>query len=253
VSAGRVLVVMPTRDRPVFAALAVEMFEARNPKLAADLVIVDSGRVALVPEIVRGHERMRAPWEMNPRQMIDCAIAAHQHEIVIRHEDDDFYAPAWYQAAADAASESASGIVGVTDFYGYRARPEPCACRWVTWGQDPALGEWSGGCCAFRRSLWEKAEKGGPNGWGEDRAFVLDMQHAAGMPRELVPGGTNMFVHIRHHENDTKGFPMPKGTRADLAAVSRIMGPVISFYSLIGPPVETRRKRLPMNLAARGR
>jgi hypothetical protein len=224
-------VVMPTSDRPAFAEHAARLFRARTGGDSAELIVVDGGKRRIDPSTLGGAIYKRAPAGTPVGALLNIGCRAAGSNVFIKQDDDDFYAPRWYGAAADAARRSVAGLAGVTDFYYYSIGAR-AAGRWCTWGADPADGSWSGGACAFTRRALELS-----GGFREDLRGGVDVhfcravQSRAGSPRAIVSGGTDLYVHVRHGANlSIKHHVLPAADPESLAAVARIMGAQRYWY-----------------------
>jgi glycosyltransferase involved in cell wall biosynthesis len=232
-------VVIPTCDRRMLLRRAIEYFERRKPFVEAELIIVDAGKSPLPADYIRGHRYVRAPVgdiPVGPR--LNLGISLAQAEIVLRQDDDDWYAPDWYDAVLRSVLGSSSGMAGVSDFYALNPFINR-AWRWESWGDDPKASHWSGGSMAFRRAIWERTPFNNDK-VGSDREFLLDAYKHDPTPRAMVPEGTKKYVHIRHGRNLT-GKYIPSAPNLEyLAAVKEIMGGDFAWYEdfseLIGGP-----------------
>jgi glycosyltransferase involved in cell wall biosynthesis len=194
-------VVIPTRDRRVFVRRAIEYFERRQPFVDAELIIVDGGKWPLSENDIHGHKCIRAPEDCTVGVQLNLGIEAAKGYIILRQDDDDWYAPDWYDASLKTVTGSKSGIAGITDFYAYNMVTRR-AGRWLAWGQKPEESHWSGGTMSFRRDTWERCPFNRDK-IGSDREFLLDAYKFDPTPRSIVPDGTTKHVMIRHGRNMT--------------------------------------------------
>jgi glycosyltransferase involved in cell wall biosynthesis len=221
-------VIIPTRDRRIFVRKAIEYFERMDPKVEAELIIVDSGEWPLSKEDTNGHKYIRGIVSSTIGPQLNLGISTAQGEFVLRQDDDDWYSPDWYSAALQTVESAPSGIAGITDYYAYNFLTNN-ACKWMCWGQKPESSHWSGGSTIFRKTIWDKV-KFNDLIIGSDREFLLGAYKLNPIPRTLVPNGMNKYIMIRHSNNLT-GLGFIKQTNPEeLAAVQKIMGEDIKFY-----------------------
>lgn len=194
--------IMPTRDRPDFAAQAVQYFR-RQDYPDAELVIIEDGP-----------PRLEALLPADPRVRVVCGgdVAARsigalrnlgcEHargEIIVHWDDDDWHGP--HRVSRQVAAIRA----GEADITALRDTPVLDLTTWRYWRLNPALHrrlfvrDVHGGTLAFRRAVWERLARFPDRSLAEDAAFL---DHAVRRGARLVPlDAGDDYVYVRHETN----------------------------------------------------
>ncbi len=200
VSPPLVSCLMPTSDRPEFAALAISRFLAQDYP-AAELIVVDDGEQPLPVALVT-HERIRYV-RLAERQSIgakrNLACREAQGEFLVQWDDDDWHGPGRIRRQVEPLLAGRAEISGLSDTLMLDL------ARLEFWQPSPesfrrlAFSGVHCGTLAYRRDVSDRLTCYPDFSLGEDVAFLRPAL-AAGCRVEPVPAGRD-FVYVRHGRN----------------------------------------------------
>jgi glycosyltransferase involved in cell wall biosynthesis len=230
VVAPLVSVVMPTRNRRLFAQKGIGYFERSriHEHGGAELIIVDGGKSVLTDDECRGHRHLIVPAETTIGTRCNLGFAEARGRIFARQDDDDFYGPGWLSLVAARLPSTKSGVTGSVCHYVYDVftrRGWPCVPT------APAQFAIGGSSC-FWREVWEHGPFPDKSG-GEDVEFAIRAGATFGAGGDGCEGSEDHFVYIRHGQNCTGGQAFaiidPPGTTAARA----VLGSDLLWYEEI--------------------
>lgn len=144
--------VMPTRDRPRFAAQAIRLFK-RQTYLNSVLIIANGGSPLLVEDdrvkevfisSAEGPTSPRASMILNYRHGILAAELTPGVEYIAFWEDDDWYHPRRLQMQVEGIGDAVAHGFGYTYYYHLRMGT-------FRMNHHP---RWSSNCCTMLRKSW---------------------------------------------------------------------------------------------------
>jgi glycosyltransferase involved in cell wall biosynthesis len=227
---------MPTRERPVFAAQAVEYFLAQDyPN--RELVIIEDGPSRLGGRIP-DDPRIRlvstaASRSIGAMRNEACALA--RGEVLVLWDDDDWHGP------GRVSRQVAPLLSGDADVTGLRDLTWLDVHAGRSWQLSPALHrrmlrhDVYGGTLAFRRDVWERLARFPDRSLAED-AYFLDRAIRRGARLAKV-GGQDIYVYVRHGSNS---WPVRCGQALDHTGWQQAANPVLpedqlAFYGRLRP------------------
>ena len=192
--------IMPTADRPEFAALAIHYFLAQEyPQ--KELVIVDDGRMPLDAALLTDprirYVRLSERATTGAKRNLACREA--RGEIIVQWDDDDWYAPSRLNRQLDPLLAGRAEITAFSDpiiFDLLRLefwRPASAGSG------RPGFANGHLGTMAFKKRVWEKSTCYPDCSQGEDVAF-FHPAITAGCRFEPIPADQD-FVYVRHSSN----------------------------------------------------
>jgi glycosyltransferase involved in cell wall biosynthesis len=108
--------IMPTRDRPGFAALAIRCFE-RQDYPSKELIIIDDGREPLDPALLADarirYIRLTEPASIGAKRDQGCREA--QGSILLQWDDDDWHGPGRIRRQVEPLLAGQADITGLCD------------------------------------------------------------------------------------------------------------------------------------------
>jgi glycosyltransferase involved in cell wall biosynthesis len=235
-TAPLVSVVMPTRDRRLFAQRAIFYFERSEIHRCggAELIIVDGGKNLLTDAECRGHQRIVVPAGMSIGARCNVGFQHAQGRIFARQDDDDKYGPGWLPLAVDRLPSSAAGLVGAIAYCVYdvfTGRGWRCA----NFGHAAIA---VGGTLVFAREVWERSPFPDRSG-GEDVEFAKTAGARFGANGDGVEGSEKEFVYIRQGRNCTGGQAFANIRPNETKEAQAVLGPDLAWYEqlaeLVGP------------------
>ena len=252
--------VMPTRDRPEFAARAARYFLGQDyPN--AELVVVDDGgdlaaRLPSDPRIrVVRSDRASRKGRDTIGALRNTGTAAADGEIIVCWDDDDWHGPSRVSDQVGPILAGVADLSGLADVAWF----EPATGR--AWRLTPELHRRLlcqgiyGGTIAFHRSLWRRFPF-------PDQSLAEDAQFVARAVRSgarlLRLSGDGRYVYIRHEQNSWRLTPgqavlragwtavpapaLPPGDRAFYADLAR-PGSQVEANPLVSCIMPTRNRR----------
>ena len=197
---GRPLVscVMPTRNRPRFAAQAIRYFLRQTYPNKEMIVVVDGTHLddpAFSDPRVRVIE-VPDQRTIGEKRNIGCTFAAG--EIIVQWDDDDWYGPARLESQARPLLETQADITGLTcdalldvETSEYLAGPRE--------EHDLVFGQVASGTLAFKTDVWTSLARYPHQNRAEDVSFLHD---AVGRGARLeAVYGLGLFMYVLHNDN----------------------------------------------------
>ena len=195
--------VMPTADRPRWAAQAIAYFH-RQSHSDRELVIVDDGAVDLRVELGElldhpaiTHVRLPARASIGAKRNVGTQRA--RGEVVVHWDDDDWYGPDRLSRQVAPLLDGSAEISGLRDALwfdveGWRfRRPTPEAHRQLF------VEDLHGGTLAFCRRVWDQGVRYPDLSLAEDAWFVRTaVRRGARLAR--LPA-TGVYLYVRHGSN----------------------------------------------------
>ncbi len=192
--------IMPTRDRPGFAALAIRCFQ-RQDYPARELVIIDDGREPLDSALIAGERiryvRLDEPASIGAKRNRACREA--QGSILLQWDDDDWHGPARIRRQVEPLLSGAADITGLAH------SPVLDVPRWEFWQLSAesfrrlSFQGVHAGTLAFRRIVCDRFTRYPHVSLGEDVGFLRPAL-LAGCRLAGVHAGRD-FVIVRHGDN----------------------------------------------------
>jgi glycosyltransferase involved in cell wall biosynthesis len=186
--------IMPTGDRPEFAAAAIDLLR-RQDYTAWELVIVDDGSLPLeLPDDPR-LRHLRAPAGETVGAKRNRAIEAARGAFIVHWDDDDYYAPQRLRHQLEPLLRGEADITALRA--GLILELDPWAC----WEITPELHrrlfveDVHGGTLAYRRDVWERS-RFPPVSLAEDASFLRGAIRRGARLKRLDNDG--LFVYVRH-------------------------------------------------------
>jgi glycosyltransferase involved in cell wall biosynthesis len=192
--------IMPTHNRRLFVARAIEYFQ-RQDYPNKELVIIDDGEDAvsdLIPDDPRVHyDRIHARQTVGSKR--NLAVQAARGEFIVHWDDDDWYAANRLSAQvqkliedeADVAVLAMRYVLALESLEFYRIRPELHARL-----------HYKDMCCgtiAYRRALWQRYGPYPAVNCAEDVLFLRALSRQAMRFHRL--SNEELFVCVRHSNN----------------------------------------------------
>jgi O-antigen biosynthesis protein len=209
--------VMPTFDRPEFAAIAIEQFQAQDYP-CKELVIVDDGLEPIASLVegqpgVRYHRLNRRCGSLGEKRNVACSLA--QGEIMCLWDDDDWYSAERLRCQVLPIVYDEADVTGLTCD---RFLCLPSGEVWTVTGtihRQMFEGDVTGGTIAFRSDVFEQI-RFPPIDLAEDAAWIR-MARARGYRLKRL-AGREVFAYVRHPNNTWRFEP---GRSFDPGAWSR--------------------------------
>jgi glycosyltransferase involved in cell wall biosynthesis len=198
-SAPLVSCIMPTRDRPEFVPLAVELFQAQTYS-HRELIVIDDGEHS-VRELLPADDRIRylrldRRHTLGEKRNLACQQA--NGEFVVHWDDDDWYGPERLAAQlaplirsqADVSALAMTHVLSLSDMRFWRCRPAHHA--------RIHYRDLCPGTLAYRRRLWSAGARYAAVNCAEDVAFLNTLPPSVRITR--IPD-EHHFVCVRHALN----------------------------------------------------
>jgi Methyltransferase domain/Glycosyl transferase family 2 len=189
--------VLPTFDRPAFAAHAVELF-LRQDHEPRELIVVDDGTQSVAPllpsdERIR-HLRVDGRRTIGAKRNLGCAAA--RGELLANWDDDDWMSPRRLSVQVDALTRTDAEVCGLNRILYY----EPATDRAWRYVYPWDSAKWaSDGTLLYTRAFWSGNPFPDTSG-GIDLRFLR-----AGRVRKLVPlDDESVYVGMIHPANTSR-------------------------------------------------
>jgi hypothetical protein len=192
--------IMPTADRPEFAAQAIRCF-ARQEYPRRELIVIDDGQHS-VADLTHNQPNVRyirlaRRQSCGAKRNIACEAA--RGEICIQWDDDDWSGPGRIDRQVRPIVHGLADVTALTDTLVFDLR------QWQAWRWTREEFQrlfYRGvhcGTLAFRRAVWQRASRY-PDAWrGSDLGFIRPAVER-GARLLGVPAGED-FVYFRHGQN----------------------------------------------------
>jgi glycosyltransferase involved in cell wall biosynthesis len=191
---------MPTRDRPEFAALAIRRFLAQDYP-ATELVIIDDGKQPLPPGLLADprirYIRLAERQSIGAKRNRACREA--QGSVLVQWDDDDWHGRARIRRQVEPLLAGRAEITGLAD------TPMLDLARLEFWQPSPesfrrlAFAGVHCGTLAFRREVSDRLTCYPDVSLGEDVAFLRPAL-TAGCRVAPIPAHSD-FIYVRHGNN----------------------------------------------------
>jgi hypothetical protein len=192
--------IMPTADRPEFAAQAIRCFQ-RQDYPRRELLVIDDGNasIAHLADQQPGVRYFRLDRRQSCGAKRNIACEAARGEILIQWDDDDWSGPRRIHRQVEPILGGQADVTALTDTLVFDLQ------AWEAWRWTP--GEFQRlffrgvhcGTLAFRRTVWERLARY-PDAWtGSDLGFIRPVVERGG--RLLGVPGREDFVYFRHGTN----------------------------------------------------
>jgi glycosyltransferase involved in cell wall biosynthesis len=186
--------IMPTRDRRLFASLAIESFLCQDYE-SRELIIVDDGDEA-IKRIVPDDERIRY-FRLDKRSSIGAkrnyACEQARGEVIIHWDDDDWHAPYRIRSQAEELLRLGADVCGLDPL------PALDLATGLAWSYRCPIheGYWAaGGSFCYRRTLWERNRFADVD-LAEDRQFLWNARGS----RMIQASDSSVLVAMIHGKN----------------------------------------------------
>ena len=224
--------VMPTRDRPALAALAIRCFQ-RQDFPSKELIVLDDSRRPLDPALVADSRiryiRLREPATIGAKREQGCREA--RGNIVMQWDDDDWHGPGRIRRQVQPL------LTGEADITGFSHSLVLDMARWEFWAPSDETFRrisFAGVICgtlAYRRVVTRQFTQYPRVSLGEDVGFLRPAL-LAGCRLRAVPAMRD-FVIVRHGQNTWRlrdqyrrfgavQIPPPQAASADPAHFQRL-------------------------------
>ncbi len=240
--------IMPTRNRPRFAAQSMSYF-LRQDYPERELIVVDDGDEP-VGDLIPRDERIRyirLPRRQSLGAKRNLACEASRGEWIAHWDDDDWMAPDRLSLQAGLALNDGAEVCGATDLLYYR--PD-AGQAWLYRYPLDARPWLAGPTLLYRRAVWQR-HRFAEIDVGEDTKFVWD---AAGS-RFCRMADSSFYVGLIHPGNTSgKNVAGPRWERRPLEEVTRRISADRAFYAALRntAPATVVRRAAPqaINVAA---
>ncbi len=195
--------IMPTGDRPEFAALAIRCFN-RQDYPSRELIIVDDGPTPLAPALVSDSRiryiRLTERQSTGAKRNLACRAA--KGDFIVQWDDDDWHGAARIRKQIKTLASGAAEISGMADTLVLELAdmrlwaPPPQVFR------QRALAGVHGGTLAYRREIFDRLTCYPDATHGEDVAFLRPAL-LAGCRVAAIPAESD-FVYVRHGRNTSR-------------------------------------------------
>ena len=191
--------IMPTRDRPDFIPMAIELFQAQS-YAHRELIIVDDGERP-VRDLLPADDRiryLRLERRVSLGEKRNLACQQSNGEFVLHWDDDDWYGPnrlatqlaPLIRSQADVSALAMSHVLSLRDLRFWRCRPAHHA--------RIHYRDLCPGTVAYRRQLWSAGARYAAVNCAEDVAFLSALPSSVRITR--IPE-EHHFVCVRHTLN----------------------------------------------------
>lgn len=201
--AARASCIMPTADRPAWAARAIAAFHAQDHD-DRELIVVDDGDLDLRTEL--GHlldhpaiVHLRLPGRSSIGAKRNLGVARSTGEMIVHWDDDDWHGPGRLSRQVAPLRTAEADITGLRDAIwfdvpGWRFRrptPDHHAHLFVE--------DVHGGTLAYHRSVWETGVRYPDVSLAEDAWFLRNAVRRGARLARLPAAG--VFLYVRHGTN----------------------------------------------------
>lgn len=217
-------VIMPTYNRRPFIAASIKMFTNQTFR-DAELIILDDGDERITNLIPNNH---RIRYYKEPRffslgEKHNRLAELSNGEYILHWGDDDYHAP-WRLAYQVGILDQLE-----IDMTAPRYVPRIDAGRKKAWFEQYENFALSGGCLAYRKTLWERCKYRNTN-FGEDASFITDQEELG--CRIDTESDYRFHIHRVHPGNTAMGkvFELESRWEVPFEEMVKAIGPDYEAY-----------------------
>lgn len=208
--------IMPTRNRPHLAALAVQNFLAQSwPSSRRELVIVDDSDTPITPGLEGQINHRKLSWKAKCGEKMNIACQLALGEIIVKWDDDDWSGPHRVRSQVEPI------ILGRADMtsFSYDEILKLPERQWWT-ARRSVLHSLNVAPLAFKKEVWRKHGPFQPTVADHTRTLMDNATYAGRRMEQLNSHGH--FVYVRHQSNGwrmassmVKRFVRPPGMKLE--------------------------------------
>lgn len=217
----KVTIITPTANRPLMLKRCIAQFEAQDYSGETEMYIIGSN--------VKDYRDIGSYQNVTHRTIpngtipdkLNYACEQATGEIILRFDDDDYYAPDWITKSVQFLIESKADLTGLNHAYFYR--PNNALFEYHYTGEQPYI---LGATMCFWKKTWENSKrkfysiskiKGKPT--GEDKNFCVN--NGLVLPHNYTKG----FMAMLHGGNTSSQFVTTNrfAKRVDISIVNDIL------------------------------